>query len=239
MMHLQPPAAAAPAPTLRRTNDLTWRRAGAASGAVGAAVYVASAFAGGSPLAPDASATEIAAHLREACTGLLLGFLLASIAVTFLLWFLGYLRDFLAVEGGAPALANATFASWIALLAIILGGTVPLAAIVWRGAGGLDPALVQLAFDANNLSLYALSAGAALVSVLAPIIVIWRSGVLPRWLVVLGAIEIAANVVELGGMFTRSGFNAAGYAGGVGPFLWILWVGALSITMTRRVTAAD
>ncbi len=97
---------------------------------------------------------------------------------------------------------------------------------------------VQFAFDINNLSLYALSATAVLVSVLAPMIVIWRWRALPRWLLVLGAAVIIANVVEIAGLFSRTGSNAAGYGDGVGPFLWVLWVAALSICLVMKAAPA-
>jgi hypothetical protein len=213
----------------------TWRRVGAATGAAGALIYVQSAFSAGAPLKPDASLKMIVSHFIDKRAAVLTGMLLAFIAVALLIWFLGYLREFLAVEGKSPELANVTLVSCIALLAITVGGSVPLTGIVWRGAGQADPRILQLAFDVGNLSLYSVSAGAALLSVLAPSIVIWRSGVLPRWIAVLGAIEIAVNVVELAGFFTRTGVNASGYAAGLGPFLWIIWVAAVSIAMVLRI----
>ncbi len=215
-------------------SESVWRRAGAAAGAAGALVYVASAYTAGTPLKPDASVQKVVSHLSDKRGGVLTGVLLAAVAVALLIWFLGHLREFLAVEGGSAPLANVTMASWVALLVIAIGGTVPLTAVVWRGAGQVDPGIVRLAFDASNLSLYSVSASAALLSVLAPTIVIWRSGALPRWLAALGAIEIAANIVELAGLFTRTGANAAGYADGIGPFVWVIWVAALSITMVIR-----
>lgn len=215
-------------------SESTWRRAGAASGVAGALVYAVSAFTAGAPLKPDASLQNVVSHLSDQRSGVLVGVLLAVIAVALLVWFLGYFREFLAVEGGSPALSNVTLVSWVALLLVAVGGTVPLAAVVWRGAGKVDPGIVQLAFDANNLSLYSMSAAAALLSVLVPVIVIWRSGALPRWLALLGAIEIAANIVELTGLFTRTGANAAGYADGIGPFVWVVWVAAVSIAMVTR-----
>ena len=109
--------------------------------------------------------------------------------------------------------------------------------IVWRGADSVDPGLVRLAFDAQNLSLYAVTATVALLSVLAPCVVIWRTGVLPRWLVALGAVEIAVNLVELAGMASRTGWNAAGFVFGLGPLVWMIWVAALSITMMMRAPA--
>jgi hypothetical protein len=216
-------------------------RLGAASGAAGAVVYVVSAFAAGVPLKPDATLVHVTAYLSDRRAGLLAGDLLGLIAVALLLWFLGYLRAFVAeVEGGKAPLASVTLASWVALLLIVLAGDAPLVAVVWRGAAGVDPQIARFAFDASNLSLYSLSATAVALSVWAPIVVIWRSKALPRWLVALGAIEIAVNVVELAGLFARTGNNAAGYAFGVGPFVWVVWVAAVSIAIvmkTSRTTA--
>jgi len=210
-------------------------RSGAAAGAAGAVVYVASAFAAGSPLAPDASVSKVVAHLSDKRGALLAGVVLAVLGVGLLLWFLGYLRSFLAqLEGGRAPLAGVTAASWVTLLVIVAAGATPLTAVVWRGAGGVNPQIASFAFDASNLSLYALSAPAAILSVLAPIVVIWRSGALPRWLVVLGAIEIVVNVVELAGLFVRTGSNAAGYVWGIGPFIWVVWVGAVSVAMLMK-----
>jgi hypothetical protein len=210
-------------------------RFGAASGAAGAVVYAVSAFAAGTPLKPDASLSRVIAYLSDRRGGLLLGDLLALLALALLVWFLGYLRAFLAeVEGGKAPLASITLVSWLALLLIVLAGNAPLVAVVWRGAGVVDPQIARFAFDASNVSLYSLSATAVIVSVLAPIILIWRSKALPRWLVPLGALEIVVNAVELAGLFARTGNNAAGYAFGVGPFVWVVWVVAVSIAMVTR-----
>jgi hypothetical protein len=210
-------------------------RFGAASGAAGAVVYVVSAFAAGVPLKPDASLSHVTAYLSDRRGGLLAGYLLALVAVALFLWFLGYLRGFLAeVEGGKAPLASVTLGSWVALLLVVLAGNTPLIAVVWRGAARVDPQIARFAFDASNLSLYSLSASAVAVSVLATIVLIWRSKALPRWLVAVGAIEIAVNVVEVAGLFSRTGNDAAGYAFGVGPFVWIVWVAAVSLTVTMH-----
>jgi hypothetical protein len=221
-------------------NEVGWRRAGAGAGVLGAVVYVVSVFVAGTPLKPDDSIDLVVAHLADKRTAFLFGSLLALIAAGFLLWFLGYLRAFLArTEGDHAPLATVTGVAWVALLVIVIAGSAPLNALVWRGTDQADPKTVQLAFDINNLSLYALSATAVLLSVLAPMIVIWRWRALPRWLLVLGAAEIIANIVELGGLFSRTGANAAGYGDGVGPFLWVLWVAALSVTILMKETRAD
>jgi hypothetical protein len=210
-------------------------RLGAAAGAVGAVVYVASAFSAGSPLKPDAPISKIVTHLSDKRGALLAGVVLAVIGVGLLLWFLSYLRAFLAeIEGGGAPLAGVTMASWVTLLVIVAAGATPLAAVIWRGAGGVNPQIARLAFDTGNLSLYSLSAPAAMLSVLAPSVVIWRSGALPRWLVLLGSIEIVVNVAELAGLFIRTGSNAAGYVWGIGPFIWVVWVAAVSVAMLLK-----
>ncbi len=153
---------------------------------------------------------------------------------------LGYLRAFLAeAEGDGGPLATVTAVAWVALLVIAIGGGVSEAVIIWHGTSGIAPNIVGLAFDASNLSLYSLSAGAALLSVLAPIIVIWRTGVLPQWLVALGALEITVNVIELAGLFTRTGLNAGGYVGDIDPFVWVVWVGAMSISMLMKAPTSQ
>lgn len=213
----------------------TWSVVGAASGAAGAVVYAVSAFTAGSPLKPDASTQTVVAHLADKRDALLSGYLLAVVAVALLFWFVGYLRAFLAdAEGGHAPLASVTLAAWVALLVTAVGGAVPLVVVTWEGARHVDAGIVRMAFDAGNLSLYALTATAAALSVLAPIVVIGRSGVLPRWLVVLGGVEIAVNVAELAGLFSRSGENAAGYVFGLGPFIWVVWVAAVSVSMVLR-----
>ena len=210
-------------------------RLGPLTGLAGAIMYVASAFVPGSAPKPDASTAEVVAHYVDKRGQLLVATLLASIAIALLLWFLGYVRVTLERAGGpGPRLATVTVAAWVALVVIGTVGATLSIAIIWRGAASFDPKVVQLAFDVENLTLYALSAGAALLSVLAPSVVIWRTRVLPIWLVWLGAIEIAINLVELVGLGSRHGANTAGYAAGLGPLVWVLWVAALSVAIYQR-----
>jgi hypothetical protein len=197
--------------------------------------YVVGAFMGGTPLKPDDPIDKVVTHLHDHRSGLLGGTVLTLVGLALLLWFLGYLRALLAgVEDEGAPLATVTVASWVALFVLVGAGSIPLNVVVWRGADQVDPTLVRLAFDAGNLSLYAITATAALLSVLAPCVVIGRTKVLPRWLLAIGAVEIAVNLVEIAGMFSRNGWNAAGYAYGIGPIVWVVWVAAVSITMMLR-----
>lgn len=219
-----------------------WSRFGAAAGLVGALVYVVGAFVAGNPPKPDDATASIVAHLQDKRTAVLLGMALTVVGLAFFMWFVGYLRALLAEaeisigEDGAP-LATVTLIAFLVLFALAGAGGIALNVVVWRGAGSIDPDLVRLAFDAQNLSLYALTSTAALLSVLAPTVVIARTGVLPRWLIALGGIEIAVNVIEIFGFFSRSGWNTAGYAAGAGPLVWAVWLGAVSICMMLRAPA--
>ena len=210
----------------------------AAFGVVGAALYGASASTAGSPLKPDVSVEKIISHLTASRDALLAGVLLNLVATGLLLCFLAYLVSFVAQEeGGRGPLSILTLASGVAVLAIVTGGQVPLDVVTWAGPAHFDPTVTRLAFDIANLSLYPISAVVVMILVLSPTVVIWRSGGLPRWLVGVAAVEITLNAVELGGLFSRAGANAGGYAEGLGPFIWLIWVASLSVCLARRETA--
>jgi hypothetical protein len=69
-------------------------------------------------------------------------------------------------------------------------------------------------------------------------VVILRYKILPWWLAVLGAAEVAANVAELAGLFSRHGALAGGFADGIGQILWVIWVAAVSVSMAWRCRAS-
>jgi hypothetical protein len=210
-------------------------RVGAATGLAGAVLYVAGALLPGTVPSPGAATSQVVAFFADKRGSLLAGFSLELLAVGLLLCFLGYLRAVIAdAHPSSTALATSMVTAWIVTVAVVAAGTLPVIAIVWRGAPGAGPALARFAYDIQTLATYAVTSTAALVSIAAPCVVIWRTGVLPRWLSVLGAAEIAVNIVELTGLSSRHGPLAGGYAFGVGPLLWILWFAAASACMTLR-----
>ncbi len=213
----------------------SWTRAGAGAGVLGVVCYLVGAFLPGNPLKPDAATDSIINHLADHRRSVLIGYALTLVGLALLLWFLGYLRALLAeAEGGGGPLATVTAVSWVLLFAVAAAGGAGITVVAWRGVGEFDPNLVRMAFDVQNLSLYAITATVAFLSVAAPTLVIARTRVLPRWLIVLGVIELAVNVIELAGIGTRRGWNAGGYAAGLGPLVWMVWVAALSVTMVMR-----
>jgi hypothetical protein len=208
----------------------TARRVGPIAGLLGLACYTAGSLIAALPT-PTSTTEAMISHLAADRSMVLMGVALMFLALPFLLLFLGYLWDLLArAEGHSRLVARLAAGSWLMLFVIIAVGMIPLSAVAWQGASEVPPAIVRFAAEISNLSLYSLSSPVAAASVLAPAIVIWRSSVLPRWLVWLGLIEVAGNIAELAGLLTRTGLDAAGYGAGVGPALWILWVAALSVS---------
>jgi hypothetical protein len=210
-------------------------RAGALAGLVGVVCYTLGVLLPGSAPKPDATTSQVVSFLVDQREALLAGLAVQLIALVFLLWFVGDLRSLISSAGGTgvPA-ATAMTAAWVMLMTIVALAMLPAMAIIWRGAAATSPDLVRLAYDMETLGTYALAAAAALVSVGAPSLVIWRYGLLPRWLAVVGAFEVAANLVELAGLSSRHGALAGGYAEGIGQIGWVLWVAAASLCMAFR-----
>ena len=209
--------------------------AGALAGLAGVVCYTVGGLLPGRAPKPDATTSQVVAFFVDQRGALLMGFALQLIALVFLLWFVGQLRTLVGSAGGigGPA-ATATTASWVMLMTIVAVAMLPAMAIIWRSAAATSPGLVRLSFDMETLGTYALAATAALVSVAAPSLVIWRYRLLPRWLAVLGAFEVAANLAELAGLASRHGVFAGGSLEGVGQIGWVLWVAAASVCMALR-----
>jgi hypothetical protein len=221
------------------TNDQTIDVAAAWAGLIGVGLFVVGSLLAGSPPKPDASATEITAFLVAHRSALLTGTALILLAIPFLGCFVGVLTGVLRdAEGGRGTLARAAALGWTLQLAIVAIGIVAQTAVTWRGAAGLDPHLVHFAYDLGTLSLYTVSATAVALTVGATSVVIFRSGVLPRWLVAIGVVEVAVNLIELLGLSSRSGLNAGGYAAGVGPLLWSVWAAAVAVSLARHLRRA-
>jgi hypothetical protein len=212
-------------------------RAGALAGFAGALFYATGSLLSGTPPRSDAAPSVVVAFLIDKRDSLLSGFALELVALGLLVCFLGQLRRLIA-DGGEP-IATAMTAAWVVLMTTVLVGTLPALTLVWEGPLSVAPGLVRMTYDMEILATYAASATAAFVSIGAPSLVIWRRGVLPRWLAVVGMAAIAANAVELAGLASRHGALAGGYAYGVGALLWVVWVAAASVCMALRFGASS
>ena len=85
-----------------------------------------------------------------------------------------------------------------------------------------------------TISTYAATSTVAAVTILASSVVIWRTQVLPRWLCILGAIEIGLNAVELIGLSFQHGLLAGGYDASIGALVYLVWFASVSICMATR-----
>lgn len=200
------------------------------TGLIGAVLYLVGALIPGNAPKPDAGVHQVVTYFVSQRASLLTGFALQLIALALLLWFLGYLRTVVSFAGVAAVPAATTMtAAWVVLMTIVAVATLPALALVWSGSAGANPDLAHLAYEMEALGTYALASTAALVSVAAPSIIIWRYRVLPRWLALVGVAAVVANMAELVGLSSRHGAFAAGYADGIGELLWLLWVAAASV----------
>jgi hypothetical protein len=205
------------------------------TGVAGVLVYLVGQAISGFLPEPGSEVDEVIEHLLVHRAALLTGAAFGVLAAALLLVFATRLR-----EAMKPSpWATPTLVGWLVLLTMIVVGQAPLLAISWWGQAGTDGLdssqdVVRMAFDLDNLSLYALSAPFAALSVLGPIVLAWRTGFLPRWLVAVGVIEIGMNAVELAGIGSTSGWNTAGYAFGIGPAVWLVWVAGASVVLHRK-----
>ena len=178
---------------------------------------------------------SIATFFVDKRGALLTGFALQVIALGLLMWFVGQLYQLLnGSDPEHPALATTMLAAFVATMTIVAAGTIPSIAIVWSGARGAGPEIAGFAYAIMTISTYAATSTVAAVTILAASLIIWRTQVLPRWLCILGAIEIALNAVELIGLSFQHGLLAGGYAASIGAIVYLVWFAAASICMARR-----
>ena len=216
-----------PLPGTRPTSRLA-----ALTGLAGAVVYVVGVLLPGAPFRnlTRVEGTSIATFFVDKRDALLTGFALQLIAVGLLLWFVGQLYHLLGGSGPVhPALATTMLAAFVATISIVAAGIVPGIAIIWSGAPGPRPQITRFAYAIMTISGLAATSTVVAVSILAASLIIWRTRALPRWLCVLGAVEIALNALELIGLSSQHGVLAGGYAAGIGPFVYIVWFAAASI----------
>jgi hypothetical protein len=116
----------------------------------------------------------------------------------------------------------------IAVLAIVFAGGMinfPAAfAAVWRNKQGLDSQLAAALVDMNNVS-FVLTSSLDAVMLAAAAVVIFRRGVLPRWLGWLGAGTAVLLILSA---------PAADRVPPLGILLTFVWIAGTSVVLTRR-----
>ena len=200
------------------------------AGLIGVVLFVVGSLVAGVAPKTDATTTDITDFLVQHRSVLLFGTSLILLSIPFLGCFIGLLIAMLReAEGGRAPLAGAAGLGWVLVLTIASIGILIQAALTWRGAAQADAATVRLVYDISSLSLYAVSATAVALSVGATSWIIWRT----RWFLVgsrsSGSSSSWSTSASWSGWGAGADSNAAGYAAGVGPFLWALWVAVLAV----------
>jgi hypothetical protein len=220
-------------------DDARWNRLAAAAGILGLVLLIVGFAAAGSLPKADDTGAQLSKFFVDKRGGLLFSAFMLSLATPLLLWFFGSLRGLLAqVEGGRGALATTFIVGLVLLLTLFSVGTLVLTTLAWRGPAGLSDAELRFLYGAVVVASTSATAMASAVSVGAPSLLIWRTGVLPKWIAGIGVLVILANIAELVGVFSRTGGNAGGSGAGMAAVpLWIIFFLATSITVLRRDAA--
>jgi Domain of unknown function (DUF4386) len=152
----------------------------------------------------------------------LLGILL-TIVFAATLWIV--LRD-----GDDTGIVSGTaFGAGIASAAVKLASVPAAFAIYWRADQGFDPQLATALFDMNDAA-FVLTWAIDAVMLGAAALIIFRAGVLPRWLGWLGAIAATISFISV---------PFAAKVPPLGMLLTFVWVITVSIVLTRRAVRRD
>ena len=211
---------------------MSTHRQSSTAGFLAVALYAVGMAVSGTPPHPDASVAQLTRWMSEHRSEIVVGWLVGGAALVPLLILAIGLGERLWPSERHRVLTAATTASWMSLLVIFGLSELPLIAVVWRGAP-FDPSLTRTTFDIWSVGAYSGTAVLAAASIGLPCWVGLQSGLLPRWLIAIGAAEVAANVAELTGVLTTTGANAAGFAWGFAPVMWILWAAGASVVLWR------
>lgn len=207
-----------------------WERLAASTGIIFVPLYVgANVLLGGAggDIAENTPAEVIARRLVENDIQVLAGATLAGLAAVAFLWFAGSLRSVLRnAEGGTGRLSAVTFGGGVATATMLVAGAVIV------GSGTFDLAdhlgLAEAAAGAYSLAggfgFFGVAFGLGLTITPASVVGM-RTGVLPRWLSIVG---LRAGIALVVGWAT---FFATFIAGA----LALIWVLITSVLTARRV----
>ncbi|MDP9286053.1 MAG: DUF4386 family protein [Actinomycetota bacterium] len=231
---MTPPAApdvAAAAPvTSRRTGgwNLEWLAAAAAIPFAVLSVAAVILPASKTPR-PSAKESQFLKFFAENQGKILIAFALITLAVLFFFPYLGLLWRTLRLAEGEPAwLSAVVFGAGISMATISVAANAFWGAAAHRAHQGLDPNLARTLFDLG--AIFYMAWLPLSVFLVAGAVLIFQTGVFPRWLGWMGA--IASPLVLM-----------SAYPGGplvkqivehVGLISWIIWTIGTGVVMMRR-----
>jgi hypothetical protein len=190
-------------------------------------LFVGQAVGGGGSTDLTSSRSEIVAWLakQHGGTGQYLGAAVELSGVLSLILFAATLWSVLRRgEGDGGAFAATAFGAGLISAAVKLGSAPPIFAAIWRHGQGLDPQLAAALVDMNNAA-FAITWALDAVMLGAAAAVIFRSGVLPRWLGWLGAVAAVISFIST---------PAAAVVPPLGMLLVFVWIIAVSVVLVRR-----
>jgi hypothetical protein len=177
---------------------------------------------------PDLTKSR-AEHLRwltaqHASTRGYAGDVLELLGVLLLIVFAATLWSVLKEGDKSGIFAGTAFGAGIASAAVKLASAPAAFALYWRAEQGWDPQVATALFDMNDAA-FVLTWAIDGVMLGAAAYVIFRSGVLPRWLGWLGAVA---------GVISIATVPVAMKAPPVGILLTFIWLIGTSVVLTRR-----
>jgi hypothetical protein len=222
-----------------RDSDLTWERAGAASGFAFVAFLIASfVVIPTSPPALNDAAANIKAFYVDHAAGFQANAYLTGIAAFFFLWFLAALSAALARAGESGArVARVVPAAGALTLALAFVGSVANDVLAIRIAAEADQYVIRALYDLQAIAIsFVAFPLAAMVG--ATSLVSQQTRLLPPLVTGLGFALVPAWLVAGFGVFMESGaFSPTGAVGLIVLLVWIAWVLAVSASLLRRAGA--
>jgi hypothetical protein len=205
--------------------------AAAVSGAASVVLlFVGAAVGGGSSPDLGASRSKLAAWLADQhrSIGGYVGGTIELLAILLLIVFSASLWSVLRDgEGEGGPFAATAFGAGLVSAAIKLASIPAVFAAVWRHDQGIDPQLAAALIDMNNVS-FVLTWAIDAVMLAAAAAVIFRTGILPRWLGWLGAVAATLSFLSA---------PAASRVPPLGMLLTFVWIIGVSVVLTRRSLA--
>ena len=198
-------------------------------GGVGTAVLlVAGGFLAGSPPKVGDSDTKIVTFITDHQDALKVSSYLGGVAGVLFLWFLGSLYSRLRqAEGGTGRLARVGLTGGIVAITIAFAGNAIAANAALHPSAGL----YRLASN-----FYGYVGFAAAVFVAAVSVLIWSTGLLPKWFGYAGEVLAVGWFVAAASVSTES--DAIFVVGFVVFLVWAVWLAALSVMLYRQPATA-
>ncbi|MEX0665015.1 MAG: hypothetical protein WD598_09650 [Acidimicrobiia bacterium] len=199
-------------------------RYGLLAGVATAVLFIVSGFIAGSPPMVSDTDKEIQKYIIDNQDALKISSYLGGLAALTFLWFLGSLYGRLrASEGGNGRLSRVAMMSGVVGLSVALAGNALAAHAALRPSFGLW----RLANQFYGFTGFAIAVFVAAVSVL-----IWSSGLLPKWFGYAGEAIAVAFLIGAASVATEN--DTIAIVGFVAFIAWSIWLAVLSVQLYRK-----